>query len=89
MNKKWRIVSELLECIANDDLLDSCSKNLTCITYAPNVGYRSWIFLYKGILVALWDMGNCHWGFHSTVTLWDLIVAKWNVFKDVLASKKR
>lgn len=76
MLRKWKNVSELCERIVEGDMLDQCCKDLACITYAPNIGYRSWIFKYKQTLVCLWDLGNGHWGFHSVVTHADLVVAK-------------
>ena len=74
--RKWHEVSELAEIISRDALLDSCSKCLKCLCYAPNVGYRAWIFKYKHTLVSLWDIGNGHYSFHSTVTWFDLLMAK-------------
>lgn len=73
---KWENIGELCEKIDEDDTLDQCAKVLRCVAYAPNIGYRAWIFKYKKTLVALWDMGNSHWGFCSAVTRFDLLVAK-------------
>lgn len=76
MRKKWENISELILCITKDDMLDSCAKHLKCICYAPNIGYRSWIFKYKGTLVALFDMGNGHYSFYTAVTWIDVLLAK-------------
>ena len=76
--KKWRIISELIGYIAEDSTLDTVpkSKPFRCICYAPNVGYRSWIFKYRGVFVALFDLGNGHYDFHTLVTRFDVLVAK-------------
>ena len=76
MRKKWKNISELIDYIAEDDTLDSCAKYLKCICYAPNIGYKSWIFKYKGTLIALFDLGNGHYDFHKAVTWIDVLLAK-------------
>lgn len=76
MSKKWNIISELCEKIYEDDMLDGCGEHLKCIGYAPWIGYRSWIFSYKGVLVALFDVGNGHYDFHTAVTWIDMMRAK-------------
>lgn len=88
MNRKWRKINELIQHIAEDDTLDGCYKDLARLTYAPNIGYRCWIFSYKRVLVVLGDLGNGHYDFHSAATLLDLIAAKLSVFKDVLAYRR-
>ena len=74
--KKWQKVRELIGHVAEDSTLDNCYKDLKCLCYAPNVGFRAWIFKYKGLLVSLWDLGNGHYNFDSIVSHWDLFVAK-------------
>lgn len=88
--KKWHNVGDVCRAISEDSTLmdDKLVPGLKCITYAPNIGYRAWIFKYKGTLMALWDEGNSHWGLHSVVSVWDLIVAKVMVFWDDKFSRK-
>lgn len=76
MKRKWKNISELCKYISEDDMLESCYKDLKRLTYAPNLGYTSWIFSYKRTLVALFDAGNGHYNFQSAVTLLDFIIAK-------------
>lgn len=82
--KKWNNVRDVYGAISKDSTLmqDGLVPGLKCLTYAPNIGYRAWIFKYKGTLMALWDEGNSHWAFHTAVSVWDLIVAKVMVFWD-------
>lgn len=87
MNKKWKNSHELISLIQEDDTLDVCAANLKCLSYAPNIGYRSWIFSYKGTLVALYDAGNGHYDFHTTVSLVDLLAAKLTIFVEDLQFK--
>lgn len=75
MKNKWNNINELIRHIYDDDMLDSISKDLKCLTYAPNIGYCIWIFKYKDILVGLADMSNGHYDFYSAVTYTDLLMA--------------
>lgn len=75
-HKKWIIISELIDKIADDSTLDNCVKDLSCITYAPQLGYRSYIFKYKSQLVVLSDLGNGHYGFFMPARKSDVIIAK-------------
>ena len=90
MRKKWDHINDVIEAIDEDSTLmeDGLVPGLKCLTYAPNIGYRTWIFKYKGTLMALWYQGNCHWVFHSAVSVLDLIVAKLTVFLDSKCNKK-
>lgn len=85
MTRKWDKIHELCDYLAEDSTLmhtNDCIKHLKCICYAPNIGYRSWIFKYKGILIALFDAGNGHYEFHTAVTYLDVICARIdNLFK--------
>lgn len=87
--KKWRKIGELTERIMEDSTLSTCAKDLKCLSYAPNIGYRSWIFKYKGELVALFDAGNGHYDFHTAVNYVDLLVAKLMLFGDCITEKLR
>lgn len=69
MNKKWKNIDELSWRINEDShdddyclsQLEGFGKELRCLCYAPNIGYYTWIFSYKGTLVALFDGGNGWW----------------------------
>lgn len=76
MKNKQKNIYELRGLIEEDDTLSSCGDCLRCLVYAPHVGYRSWIFEYKGTLVALFDASNGHYDFHKPVTRVDLLIAK-------------
>lgn len=89
MRKKWKNIGDLYEKIANDDTLINCRNYLTCVTYAPNIGYRSWIFNYKGTLVCLFDAGNGHYDFQTTVTYLDLLEAVLINFIDSIRYKTK
>jgi len=74
--KKWAKISELCERLVNrTHEPNEFGSDLTCICYAPNIGYRSWIFRYKGVYVALFDAGNDYYEFHTVVSVTDVIVA--------------
>ena len=45
--KSNKMNKALISEIENDSTLDKCVKDLSCITYAPQLGYRSYIFKYK------------------------------------------
>ena len=74
--KKWIIIAELIDTIADDSTLDNCVEDLSCITYAPQLGYNSYIFKYKSRLIVLSDLGNGHYGFFMPATRLDIIIAK-------------
>ena len=88
MSKKWNIISELCEKIYEDDMIDGCGEYLKCIGYAPWIGYRSWIFSYKGVLVALFDAGNGHYSFHTVVSRIDAIRVLTNKYIDTWRFKR-
>lgn len=76
MKTKWNKISELVGEIAKDSTLSTCYRDLECMGHAPHIGYRSWIFKYKGVLIALCDIGNGHYDFHTAVNWIDLLVAR-------------
>lgn len=74
--KKWKNIAELCDRLAHRTFEPGeFGNDLKCICYAPNIGYRSWIFNYKGVLVALIDIGNDHYDFHTAVTWLDTVHA--------------
>ncbi len=77
--KKWRIISELNLLLCEQSYIpinDERFKSLKCVCYAPNLGYRCWIFKYKGVPIALGDIGNGHYNFYSAVTTCDILAAR-------------
>lgn len=78
VGKKYRNVADLVRELEFqfDEIDDISGIDLKKVCYAPNVGYRSWIFEYKGTYVALEDYGNGFWGFYTTVGLLDVVVAR-------------
>jgi hypothetical protein len=81
--KKWEKIGELYRLILQDSTLSNCPEDLKYVTYAPNIGYRSWIFRYKGVLVALDDAGNGHYDFYTAVSFVDVLLAKLMVSRAV------
>lgn len=74
--RKWNNIGELCEKIAENSILENFGKELKRVCYAPHIGYRAWIFKYKGTLVSLWDMGNGHYGFYSAAD-WRDVFTGW------------
>ncbi len=87
--KKWRKINELTGLIMEDSTLSNCANNLKCLSYAPNIGYRSWIFSYKGTLVALFDAGNGHYDFYTAVNFADLLAAKITLFGEQIIQNRK
>lgn len=77
MRKKWKNIRELCTALDEDDNFpEGCGGNLKFVCYAPNIRYGTWIFKYKGTLVALFGSGNGYYHFHTVVTYLDVIEAK-------------
>ena len=74
--KKWDKINDLIDRLYHRTYKPGDLGNLHCICYAPNIGYRSWIFKYEGVLVALFDEGNDHYSFHMPVNWLDVLMAK-------------
>lgn len=87
--RKWIILSELIDKIEEDHLLDNCKEDLRCVCYAPHLGYRSWIFQYKKEYVALFDAGNGHYTFHMPATRADILIGKIAEHIERIAYNKR
>lgn len=60
---KWEIIEEFILEINRNDMLDQIANDIGEVCYAPLLGYRSWIFEYKGVLMLLFDAGNGHYQF--------------------------
>ena len=80
--RKWIIITELIDKIAEDSTLDSCAKHLSHISYAPHLGYHSHIFKYKSQLIVLTDLGNGHYAFFMPANKTDVIRAKIKTWYD-------
>jgi hypothetical protein len=90
MTKKWKHFFEVIEFIDDDDTLSQVDKRqIKCVTYAPNIGYHSWIFRYKGTPIVLFDAGNGHYGLESIATNIDILVARFMVFANWISIKLR
>ena len=74
--KKIKLIDELMRHLDEDSTASSLTDVLHCVTYAPQLGYRNWIFRYKGILVLLFDASNGHYEYLCPVGIFDVIVAK-------------
>ena len=73
---RWDTVDEITQILSEDPCMDEIDgADIHCICYAPNIGYRSWIFRYKGVYFSLFDCGNGYYGFHSVVSRYDVFVA--------------
>lgn len=86
MTKKWKQLIEFIEHIERDDTLTLCCKDCKKLTYAPNLGYHTWIFKYKDIMVALHDASNGHYAYLDKVGIVELVMAKISVFINHLRS---
>ena len=87
LKKKWQLINELFERLDGKSFHEFLEDELTVdevkpVTYAPHIGYRAWIFDYKGALICLWDDGNGWWRFHSAVSYLDVLIAKWDLYKE-------
>lgn len=84
--KKIILIDEVLTAIEEDTTLSNISNYITCICYAPNFGYRSWIFKYKSLYILLFDEGNGHYQYICPLSWFDvvktklrkMVVRKWN-----------
>lgn len=91
MRKKWKNIAELCMKIAEDSTMNNIPKSCFKgpIIYAPNMGYRSWIFHYKNIPVVLCDLGNGHYDFYSAATWFDILEARIVGLIDMIIYGKR
>lgn len=81
MRKKWEVINDLFDKVGNSQFHGFMDDrpfidDLECVCYAPHIGYRAWIFKYKGVPVCLWDRDNGWWQFHSAVSWIDILLAK-------------
>ena len=86
MRKKWKLINELFERLDGKSFHEFLEDGkhvdeLKSICYAPHMGYRAWLFTYKGTPICLWDSGNGWWTFHSAATWMDVLIAKIDIYK--------
>lgn len=74
--RKIELIDELMSHLEKDSTASTITEDLKCISYAPQLGYRSWIFKYKTMLVLLFDASNGHYQYLCPVGLIDLLIAK-------------
>jgi hypothetical protein len=74
--KKIKLIDELMRNLEEDSTAVTMVDTLKCVSYAPQLGYRNWIFKYKGMLVLLFDAGNGHYQYLCPVGLIDVFIAK-------------
>lgn len=73
---KSDIIHELIRGLEVDSTGSTLNGELKCVTHAPQLGYLSWIFKYKGVLVAVSDMGNGHFSYDYPVNKIDVLIAR-------------
>ncbi len=73
---KIKLIDEILTALEEDATLDSISNHITCICYAPNFGYRNWIFKYKSLYILLFDEGNGYYQYICSLNWFDVIKTK-------------
>ena len=75
--EKWLAVNDLIYKLNHRDFNnpDEFDGKLKGICYAPNIGYRHWIYRYDGVLVVLFDEGNDHRSFFSLASRIDVVIA--------------
>ena len=80
LTKKWKIVNELLDRLDgrnfHEFLTENSPEELKIVCHAPQIGYRAWIFKYKGVYMCFMDDSNGWWSFHSAAGYLDVIAAK-------------
>ena len=74
--KKIILIDEVLTALEEDTTLDNISHYIACICYAPNFGYRNWIFKYKSLYILLFDEGNGHYQYICSLSWFDVIKTK-------------
>ena len=70
------LIDEVLTALEEDATLGSISNYITRICYAPNFGYRSWIFKYKSLYILLFDEGNGYYQYICSLSWFDVIKTK-------------
>lgn len=74
--KKIELIDEVLTALEEDATLSNISNHLTLICYAPNFGYRNWIFKYKSLYILLFDEGNGYYQYICSLSWFDVIKTK-------------
>ena len=74
--KKIKLIDEVISGLEKDTTASTLVENMVCICYAPHLGYRSWIFKYKTLYILLFDEGNGHYQYLTTLSRLDVVKAK-------------
>ena len=74
--RKVAMIDEVLLGMAEDDTYEALRSDMERVTYAPNLGYRNWIFRYKSIYLLMFCAGNGHYTYICTLNWFDVMVAK-------------
>ena len=74
--KKVNVICDIMDVLERDSTASALVGKLQKITYAPNLGYRNWIFKYCGVYLLLYDIGNGHYEYLCPVSCVDMIYAK-------------
>lgn len=74
--KKIKLIDEVISGLEKDSTASTLIENMVCVCYAPNLGYRNWIFKYKTLYILLFDEGNGHYQYLTAVSRLDVVKAK-------------
>ena len=74
--KKVGIISDIMFVLEEDPQATQLVGQLKMITYAPNLGYRNWIFKYKGMYLLFFDRGNGCYQYLCPVSWFDALYAR-------------
>lgn len=73
--RKKKTINKLITGLEKDSTGATLYPRLQKVCYAPNVGYKSWIFKFRGVMVVLHDLGNGHYCYHRPANYMDLLLA--------------
>ena len=73
--KEIDVICDIIDVLDRDSTASCLVGELKKITYAPNLGYRNWIFKYRGLYLLLYDMGNGHYQYLCPVSWFDVLYA--------------
>ena len=74
--KKVKLIDEIISALEADSTMDNIVSDITCVCYAPHLGYKNWIFKYKSLYVLLFDEGNGHYQYLTALSRLDVVKAK-------------
>ena len=81
---RWEQVNELMELEVTPEEIRAgvLDGKLKKICDAPNIGDFVKVFKFRDTYVALWDCGNGYFEFFSVLSVMDVAVVKWNLWKE-------